>query len=211
MTKTVFLPGAGGSADFWRPVSRCLNLGDDAVHIGWPGFGDEPPRTDIGRLTDLTRYVLEGTEGPFHLVAQSMGGVVAILTALEAPQRVRSLVLCATSGGIDFGDVPREDWRPDYLQAMPPATPHWFIDDRTNVTACLARLTLPVLLIWGAADRIVPPAAGRRLERLVPDASLVIIAYSGHDVAQTHPQAVAQAISTFRTAGADVTAGRYDE
>jgi len=191
LTKTVFLPGAGGRRSFWQPVSDLYGRSADAVLLGWPGFGDEPHDPHIRSLAGLTDFVLDRVDGDFNLVAQSMGGVVALQIALRAPERVRSLVLCATSGGVDFGDIERDDWRPGYLQELTEATPRWFVDDRTDVMARLHEITVTVLLLWGADDRIVPPAAGRLLERLLPNARLVVIPHAGHDLAQTKAAEVA--------------------
>jgi len=35
--KILFLPGAGGSPAFWRPVADRLPAGWTKVHFGWPG------------------------------------------------------------------------------------------------------------------------------------------------------------------------------
>ncbi len=43
-----------------------------------------------------------------------------------------------------------------------------------------AGLDRPVLLIWGAQDRIAPVAQGRRLQGAFPDASLTVLPGSGH-------------------------------
>jgi pimeloyl-ACP methyl ester carboxylesterase len=196
LTRTVFLPGAGGRRSFWHPVAGRLGLGE-AVLVGWPGFGDEPLDPSIQRLSDLTRWVLDHVEGEFDLVAQSMGGVVALHLALEAPDRVRRLVLCGTSGGVDFGSIEREDWRPDYLREMPESTPRWFVDDRTDITSRLSEIQAPALLLWGADDRIVPPEAGQLLAALLPQARLVVIPGAGHDVAQTKAAEVAKEIASF--------------
>jgi 2-hydroxy-6-oxonona-2,4-dienedioate hydrolase len=191
------LPGAAGLRSFWEPVAAILDLGPDALLLGWPGFGDEPAAPAVRGLGDLTGWVLDRVEGELNLVAQSMGGVVALSVALEAPERVRRLVLCATSGGVDFGGVGREDWRAAYLREMPDATPRWFVDDRTDVTARLAEVRAPALLVWGSEDRIVPPAAGRRLEQLLPDSRMEVVSGGGHDVARTHAPKVAACIGPF--------------
>lgn len=197
MAKTVFLPGAGGRSDFWLPVCDLLTPGEQAVRFGWPGFGDEPPDPAIRSLTDLPRFVLDRVEGGFNLVAQSMGGVVALQIALAAPERVRRLVLCGTSGGVDFGSIEREDWRVEYLSELPESTPRWFVDDRTDITARLGEVAVPVLLLWGGDDRVVPPAAGRLLAGLLSNARIVVIPGGGHDVAVTKADEVASYIRAF--------------
>ena len=56
-------------------------------------------------------YVLERMDGPCGLVAQSMGGVIALSLAIEHPELVQRLVLTGTSGGIDVARFGGEDWR----------------------------------------------------------------------------------------------------
>jgi pimeloyl-ACP methyl ester carboxylesterase len=197
LTKTVFLPGAGGRRSFWQPVAERLSLGPNAVLLGWPGFGDEPPDPRIRSLAGLTGFVLDRVEGDFNLVAQSMGGVVALQIALHAPARLKRLVLCATSGGVDFGAIEREDWRLNYRQDPRESAPGWFADDRTDLSSRLREIQVPVLLVWGKGDKIVPPAAGRLLESLLPHARLVVIPGASHDVAQTNAERVADAIAGF--------------
>ncbi len=57
------------------------------------------------------------------LVAQSMGGVVAIGVALAHPDKVRRLVLVATSGGIDVASFDGQEWREEYATEFPDAAP----------------------------------------------------------------------------------------
>jgi pimeloyl-ACP methyl ester carboxylesterase len=38
----VFLPGAGGNPEFWRPVAEELRPCGDPLLLGWPGFGAVP-------------------------------------------------------------------------------------------------------------------------------------------------------------------------
>jgi pimeloyl-ACP methyl ester carboxylesterase len=197
LAKTIFLPGAGGQRSFWQPVCNFLGLGSDEVRMGWPGFGDEPVDPGIHGLSDLVGYVLQRVPGDINLVAQSMGGVVALQIALQQPERIRRLVLCGTSGGVDFKLIDRQDWRPAYLAEMPETSPRWFIDDRTDITDRLSEITMPARLIWGGEDRIVPPAAGRLLADLLPYARIVVVAGAGHDVAVTKPNEVAGHIATF--------------
>ena len=101
-TKILFLPGAGGSPNFWKPVASALPADWRKEHFGWPGLGAQPHDPAINSLDDLKRLVTAKMEGPVDLVAQSMGGVIAAQIALEHPELVRRLVLCVTSGGVDM-------------------------------------------------------------------------------------------------------------
>jgi pimeloyl-ACP methyl ester carboxylesterase len=135
--------------------------------------------------------VLERTEpGPVGLVAQSMGGVVAMLVALARPERVRRVVLTATSAGIDLAPFTPEDWRPGYSDEYPDAA-SWILIERPDLAARLPAVTAPTLLVWSDADPISPLGAGRRLAALLPWAELVVIPGVGHMFARDYPDAVA--------------------
>jgi pimeloyl-ACP methyl ester carboxylesterase len=86
MPPLVFLPGAGGSASFWRPVAdRLDDLGQ--VHVfAYPGFGGVPADPGVTSLDDLYRWIVERlpTEES-HVIAQSMGGALAARLAVEHP------------------------------------------------------------------------------------------------------------------------------
>ncbi|OYW57781.1 MAG: alpha/beta hydrolase, partial [Rhizobiales bacterium 12-68-15] len=72
MIRTLFLPGAGGSAGFWRPVAERLAL--EGVFLSWPGLGEEPPERGIKGIDDLVTRALAEVTAPVNIVAQSMGG-----------------------------------------------------------------------------------------------------------------------------------------
>ncbi|MBS0561828.1 MAG: alpha/beta fold hydrolase [Proteobacteria bacterium] len=183
MTKTLFLPGAGGSAAFWRPAAAAAGL--DGVFLAWPGLGNEPPAPGVNGLGDLVGMVLAEMDEPADLVAQSMGGLVAVKAALARPERVRRLVLTAASGGVPVADLGGSDWRAEYYAAYPHAA-RWIGEAREDLSDRLPSIAAPTLLIWGDADPISPPAVGRRLLALLPHASLHVIPTGDHDIAQTH-------------------------
>ena len=177
----IFLPGASGNREFWKPVSAGLRHPGARRFMTWPGFGGVPPEPGVNGIDDLVARVTREISGPVALLAQSMGGVVAVRAALEKPHLVRRLVLSVTSGGIDVASLGAADWRPSFVKNNP-GLPSWFVDERHDLTARIREITIPVLLLWGDADPISPVAVGRRLAELFPNSRLVVFAGGTHDL-----------------------------
>lgn len=183
--KLMFLPGAAGNTEFWKPVSDGLRHPGAREFLAWPGFGGVPREPDVNGIDDLVRRVVASITCPVALLAQSMGGVIALRAALQRPELVKHLVLSVTSGGLDVASLGAVDWRPEYTKQNP-TWPDWFSHEREDLTDRLDRITCPVLLLWGDADPISPVAVGRRLAELLPDAKLVVIEHGGHDLVSEH-------------------------
>lgn len=168
-----------------RPWSRHL-------FYPWPGFGDAPSDPAIGSLDDLySWWVARIPARPSDVVAQSMGGVLAMRLAIERPDRVRRLVLVATSGGTRtrFGI----DWRPG-LRAERAHLPDWFERDETQLDARLGEVRAPTLLVFGDDDPIAPVATGEYLRSLLRDARLSVVKGGTHMLAEERAHEVAQLI-----------------
>ena len=194
MPDILFLPGAGASPDFWKPVGSRLP-GDWPKHyFGWPGLGHQPHDPAISGIDDLVQLVAARMDRPVDLVAQSMGGVIAARIAIERPRLVRRLVLSVTSGGVDMAGLGAVDWRPDYRRSFPQAA-GWITAAGSSPDLPVEEIAAPTLLIWGDADPISPVAVGRHLAARLPDARLEIVPGGNHDVAATHPDRVAALIA----------------
>ena len=176
----LFLPGAGGSPAFWRPLGDRLPKSWRKTYLGWPGLGDQPRDSSIQGLDDLVTLAGRHIDGPCVIAAQSMGGIVALRLALQRPDNVRGLVLTVTSGGIDLAPHRPSDWRVDYARSFPAAAP-WIYSARADLSAELDRIEAPTLLIWGDADPISPVSVGEELARRLPNARLRVIAGGTHD------------------------------
>lgn len=68
---------------------------------------------------------------------------------------------------------------------------------KTNLLDELHDLEIPVLLIHGERDRIVPVEAARRAQRLLKDARLCVIPNCGHWAPRERPEEVHRAILEF--------------
>jgi pimeloyl-ACP methyl ester carboxylesterase len=191
--KILFLPGVGGDPSFWEPVAARLPAAWEKRHLGWPGLGNQPPSPDVNGWDDLYRTVEDQIDGTVAVVAQSMGGVLAIRAALAHPPSVSHLVLTATSSGIDLAAFHPQDWRDDYRRNYPHA-PAWAYEHPDVQEPHLRRLTSPTLLIWATHDPISPPAVGRHLATLLPNATLLELDDHSHVFARERPDDVAPLI-----------------
>ncbi len=192
--RLAFLPGASGDREFWRPVARRLPDEWKLQLLNWPGAGGEAHDPEVRGFDQLVAWAARQIAPPADVVAQSMGGVIAVRLALDHPAMVRRLVLVATSGGLDVRSLGGVDWRADYRREFPHAA-SWVTQEQADLADQLGRLAIPTLLIWGADDPISPPPVGERLAELLPDAKLHVIAGGTHGVAYEQPEAVAGLIA----------------
>jgi pimeloyl-ACP methyl ester carboxylesterase len=193
MTRLFFLPGAGASAAFWRPVADRLDPSRERHFFAWPGLGNEPHDPRVQGVDDLVSIVLAELDGPSDLIAQSLGGLIALRVALTAPEKVRRLVLTVTSGGVPVHHFGGADWRTDYRREFPNAA-HWITQlsqTSEDLSSRLASVEAPTLLIWGDSDPISPLPVGHRLHQLLPHARFHVVRGGGHDLATTHAAEIA--------------------
>ena len=55
--KLMFLPGASGNLELWRPLSERLARYGQARLFGWPGFGGVPSDPAVNGIADLAALV----------------------------------------------------------------------------------------------------------------------------------------------------------
>ncbi|CAG9275140.1 alpha/beta fold hydrolase [Paraburkholderia unamae] len=183
----LFLPGASGNKAFWQPLSERLATRAAREFVGYPGFGGEPADPAVASIDDIVRRVVARIDRPTALVAQSMGGVIAVRAALDKPQLVTHLVLTVTSGGIDTAALGAQNWRAGDTSAFP----SWFVSYHADLSDDIARLTQPALLLWGDSDPLSPLAVGERLNALLGNATLHVVRGGEHDLGSVHAEALA--------------------
>ena len=103
----VLIHGVGGWAENWRAVMRPLaSAGHRVLALDLPGFGESqrPGRVSYFGPDEAfyPGFVLAAMNelgvARAHLAGQSMGGSIAYMAAVTAPERTRSLVLVAPGG-----------------------------------------------------------------------------------------------------------------
>jgi len=99
----LILHGWGGSSDSWEQVQRLLVGKKYRVIIpDFPGFGKSITPPEPWGIREYTDFILKFTEklklNEFYLIGHSFGGRIAIKFIGEQPEKVKSLILCASAG-----------------------------------------------------------------------------------------------------------------
>lgn len=195
-TRLLLLPGARGDRHFWRPVADRLPRTYERVFLEWPGHGSVPADPAVSGVDALVHLVTDRMDGPVDLLAQSMGGAIALRAALDRPAMVRHLVLSATSGGIDMSRFGAHDWRADYRRNYPQAASAPLLEYRDDVAERIRTITAPTLLLWGDSDPISPVAVGEYLASLLPRSKLIVVPGGSHGFVEEQPDAIAPYIAS---------------
>ena len=97
----VYVHGLGGSSNNWTELAGALSGRCRGLAVDLPGFGRTPPPASgdyrpAAHAETLAAYLdglrRQGT-GPVHLLGNSLGGAVSLLTAAARPDLVRTLTL----------------------------------------------------------------------------------------------------------------------
>ena len=106
-TPVLLIHGVGGWAENWREVMEPIAAsGRRAIAVDLPGFGETEAPGRVAHFGPNNAYypqfVLSLLDGlgieQAHLIGSSMGGSVAYMAAVTAPERARSLTLVASGG-----------------------------------------------------------------------------------------------------------------
>lgn len=206
---TVFMliHGNFSSWRWWQPLLQQLPAHYRAYAPELRGFGetDHPPQGyTIEQLADdLYQFTTALHLPALHLVGHSLGGAVAVQFALNQPLLVRSLTLVAPAPAEGMSHLPAlPRWLPTLssfspfihlLHDVPKMAPQAVVGltqslSTWNVQAQLPALNLPVLIVWGERDMIVPRAALERMVCTLPQAQLITWPGVGHAPQLEQPQ-----------------------
>ena len=180
--------------------------------------------TQYARLTEA--FVQElGLVKPV-LIGHSFGGLLALATTLLLPDVFSGLILMSPGGFHPLQSFQRladRNWAyrlmrsPLFAQVVQstslrmvfdqPVTmdallrmhrSHQHLDlDQTGLRPQLQDIPIPMLLLWGDRDNILPPFVQKRARRQLPQAQFQLIRQAGHAPMRDAPSAVADAIASF--------------
>lgn len=99
----VLLHGIGRSLEDWTEQHELLRARHRVHSMDLAGSGQSEPLDEPHTLPALARFVTEFLDAvkitePAHVVGNSLGGAIAMQLAVDAPERVASLVLVNSAG-----------------------------------------------------------------------------------------------------------------
>lgn len=233
----VFLHGFGGLSSTWDSVIAALGTGQPVVSVDLPGHGGSLNSDGRGGAGRMAKAILAGLAARgiarFHLCGHSMGGAVAALIAMRAPDQVASLTLVAPGGmapeinaellgryavaktEAEIRTLWTEMATPGFVwpdeavaaQAAARAAPgamaalgetyaSMFPNGADNGQGVipheqLAALTMPVAVIWGGDDHVVPCPGPARLP---VNFALSLLPGLGHMLPEEAPDAIVRVL-----------------
>lgn len=178
--------GLGAALDTWEPLRAALGA-RRTIAFDAPGTGGSSTPLRPLTIRELAGLALEVVAQLGHeevdVLGYSFGGAVAQELARLAPERVRRMVLAATSfgWGAPLGDpfamiaaasgsaslAPRPDPLGYWWQLL--AISAW------SSFPWISRVQQRTLVLAGAHDRVAPVAAARLLARELPHAELAVV------------------------------------
>jgi pimeloyl-ACP methyl ester carboxylesterase/mannose-6-phosphate isomerase-like protein (cupin superfamily) len=161
------------------------------------------------------------------VIGNSIGGWIAAELALLGSPRVSGVVLADAAGlkldeapAADFFSLTMDQvaqlsyYEPDKFRidvdALPDAAKAAMAANRAALATYggpqmadpgllgrLPAITVPVLVVWGEADRMIPPGNGQAYAAAIPGARLVVIPKSGHLPQLERPAELLQVVQDF--------------
>ncbi|WP_162179542.1 alpha/beta fold hydrolase [Thermogemmatispora carboxidivorans] len=215
------LHSAGGL--FLSPAHYLLSLTNRLIAFEMPGFGHSAPNnqeTMDELAATMGRAITNLGIDTFNLWGTSFGGKTALTLALQAPERVQALVLEAPAAIRPDEAAPPAVDDPEALMRAFHAHPERFASAPTPDPEVQARtwpmvmrligpnrdhafeerlkaLSVPVLVLFGTHDGVIPPEMGRIYKSLLPNCHFVLIYDAAHALTDDRPEAFTEVVSDF--------------
>lgn len=159
VARVLVFNGNAGNKAHRLPLARTLAVeGMEVVLFDYRGYGGTAGSpTEEGLVTDaeaLAEFVFDSPL-PVVFFGESLGGGVATGLATRLPPDALVLRSPFTS----LGDMARAHY---------PLVPSFLLKDRYPVEDQIAAIEIPILVVLGSADSIVPPPLSRRVFEAAP-------------------------------------------
>jgi len=211
--------------DFAAAAQILATSGVASVALDLPGFGSSPAPTVVGGARHYAELLAPAlrqlSDGPLVLVGHSFGGTVAAVLAANHPDLVESLILTGAPllRQVQVRRSPRAYRLIKWLhgrgllgdERMERARQRYGSTDYRNATGVMrdvlvvavnesyenevARLSMPVAMVWGGDDREVPlDVAERAMAMTSGPHTLRVLDHVGHLVPTSAPGDLAEVV-----------------
>jgi pimeloyl-ACP methyl ester carboxylesterase len=189
-----------------------------------PGFGQSPANERSQSMPELALTMAQAVTNlgleRFNLMGNSFGGKLALWLAVQQPERIQALVLVAPAAIRPEGGLPPQALSPEERRARlyahperqapaPPPDPAIMAKQQILVRRVMGPvrdeslesrmpgLNVPVLVLFGTMDRMIPPEMGRLYCEKLPNCHLILVYDAGHEVDADRPEAFVSVVSDF--------------
>ena len=224
-TPVVLVHGLTGSTGWWDATRAALEPHHDVRVVTLPGFAGPRRSRQSFVVAHAAEWLLGWLDGEglgrVTLVGHSMGGMIALLAAARAPERVERLVLIAPAG--IFESASRRSYVLPVLRAVSTVSPRtlpvlgrdliragplrlWRVASEllaSDVRPAFRAVRSPSLVIWGGRDRLLPPALGEVFRSEMQNSRLLVLPKAAHVPMLDAPNEVNQALLRFLQEGSD--------
>ena len=188
-----------------------------------PGFGssakNDRHQTIFEMATTMNHAVANLDLGHYNLLGNSFGGRLALCMALDNQDRLSALVLVApaairpeTSPSVPAPTERDRDLlfaHPERQPALPPLSQE-VIQKQVELVGRLrgpardpriedhlADLRIPVLVLFGTEDRMIPSMMGSIYREKIPNCHFVLVYDAGHAIDADRPEAFTSVVADF--------------
>jgi pimeloyl-ACP methyl ester carboxylesterase len=188
-----------------------------------PGFGDSPENTSTETMAEYAMTMAHAASAlgldRYNLWGTSFGGRAAAWLAVQAPERLLSLVLQAPAAILPAGGLPAarnsEDMarllyaHPERMGPLPSRDLAVLAKQQKlvgrlrgpprdgDLEARMGTIDTPTLVLWGTLDRMIPSEMARHYRELMRNCHLVLVYDAGHAIDAERPEAFADVVADF--------------
>jgi len=215
----IWLHGGGGLQ--LNMLHELLTAKRRVIALEVPGFGESPVNQRTQNLAELAATMGAAVTAlgihRFDVMGISFGGALALWTTIVLADRVKSAILLAPAAyRPDWSTPPTPEQmrsmlhaHPERVPQAPPPPPELMqkqmglamrvmtASPQAEMEARMRDCKVPVLVLMGTADRLIPPTMGRHYREMLPDCYLVMIYDAAHALDVDRPEACFAVIDDF--------------
>ncbi len=215
----VLVHGLGVSSAYWARLQPLLAARRPVYALDLPGFGHTtrpPTLLDTIAMGQAVADWMRAVGLPrAHLLGHSLGGPVVAEFTRQYPAQVARLILVGATIGTRGASAPHQTLAllRDSVRESPSLFPVVLRDylragirrvigtdiaaDNDDTIATVAHLSVPLLIVRGERDSVVPTGDTQQLLRAAPHAPFATIARAAHAVHWSQPNALAEVVNAF--------------